>query len=101
MYQPGEGLHLQRRDGTLTMAQIDFATASILLYADGKSYISFGDGDGNVDRDPHVTLGAATDSACESEGIWHRDFANGSVSVDPVAGTTGDIGHGAPHCTGR
>jgi Hypothetical glycosyl hydrolase family 15 len=83
-------------NSTLTKAQIDFATASILLYADGNSYISFGDGNGNVDRDPHVTLGAATDSACESDGIWHRNFASGSISVNPVAG---DVGHDASDCS--
>jgi hypothetical protein len=84
---------------TVSVAQIDFATASILLYSNGKSYISLGDGNGNVDQDPHVTLGAATDGACESDGTWRRDFADGSVGVNPVAGTTGDIGHDVPDCS--
>lgn len=84
-------------NSTLTQAQIDFATASILLYSNGNSYISFGDGKG--DQDPHVTLGAATDSACESDGIWRRDFVDGPVIVNPVAGTTGVIGHDVPDCS--
>lgn len=84
-------------NSSLTQAQIDFATASILLYSNGNSYISFGDGKG--EQDPHITLGAATDSACESDGIWRRDFVDGSVSVNPVARTTGDIGHDVPDCS--
>jgi hypothetical protein len=83
-------------NSTLTQTQIDFATESILLYSNGNSYISFGDGRG--DQDPHVTLGAATGSACESDGIWRRDFVDGPVIVDPVAGTTGVIGHDVPDC---
>ena len=71
---------------TLTAAQIAYAQASFLLYNDGNQLISWGDGSGQVV--PDVALGAATDSAYEtSDGIWHRDFANGSVSVNPVAGS--------------
>jgi hypothetical protein len=74
-------------DGSVSEAQIDFAVASVLLYADGKSYISYGNGDG-PGQDPHATLGAAIDSAYQtSDGIWHRNFTNGTVSVNPAAGT--------------
>lgn len=83
-------------DSTLTQAEIDFATASILLYSNGNSYISYGDDTGG--QDPHVTLGTATNSACESDGIWRRDFVDGSISVNPVAGPTGDIGD-VPGCS--
>ena len=86
-------------NSTLTQAQIDFATASILLYSDGNSYISFGDGNADGDQDPHVALGSATDSACQSDGIWSRDFTGGSISVNPVAGTSRDSGHDLADCT--
>ena len=83
-------------DSTLTQAEINFATASILLYSNGNSYISYGDNTGA--QDPHVTLGGATDSACESHGIWRRDFADGSVIVNPVAGLALDIRDDVPGC---
>jgi hypothetical protein len=75
-------------DSALTQREISFATASILLYSNGNSYISFGDGTGG--QDPHVTLGAAKSNACESDGMWRRDFVHGYVSVNPVAGSSGD-----------
>lgn len=83
-------------NGTLTQPEINFANASILLYSNGSSYVSYGDG--NSDQDPHVTLGAATGSACESHGIWRRDFTGGSVSVNPL-GQTGDIGDDVTGCS--
>ena len=82
-------------NGTLTQPEINFANASILLYSNGSSYVSYGDG--NSDQDSHVTLGAATGGACESHGIWRRDFTGGSVSVNPL-GQTGDIGDGVTGC---
>jgi hypothetical protein len=84
-------------DSTLTLAEIDFATASILLYSNGNSYISYGDG--NDDQDPQVTLGPATGTACESDGMWRRGFVHGDVIVNPVAGTTGRSGHHVPECS--
>jgi hypothetical protein len=84
-------------DSMMAQPEIKFATASILLYTNGSSYISYGDGAG--DQDPHVTLGAATDSACESDGIWRRDFVDGAISVNPVAGPTGDIGDAVSGCS--
>jgi len=72
-------------DRTLTLAQKDFGVASILLHADGNSYVSYGNGGL---QGSSTTLGAATDSAYKtSNGIWHRNFVNGSVSVNPAAGT--------------
>jgi hypothetical protein len=85
-------------NSTLTQSQIDFATASILLYSNGNSYISFGDGNVDSDQDPHVALGDATDDACQSDGIWSRDFTGGSISVNPVAGTARDSELGHPDC---
>jgi hypothetical protein len=76
--------------GELTSAEIDFATASFLLYSNGNSYISFGGDNGG--QDPHVTLGAARDDACEADGTWRRDFVMGSVRAKPDASPTGAIG---------
>jgi hypothetical protein len=70
---------------TLTTAQIDYSTASLLMYTDGNQYISYGDGNSN--QDPIFTLGAALGPATQSGGIYTRQFANGSVSVNPSAGT--------------
>lgn len=77
--------HIGSRTDPLSQAQIDYSVASYLLYTGGNSYLGYG-GD-NSGENPQVTLGQPLDSAFQdSNGVWHRDFVNGSVSVDVVNG---------------
>jgi hypothetical protein len=70
--------------GSLTQAQKDFGLGSILLYTNGNSYVSYGKGGL---QGITTALGAATDTAYETpDGVWHRHFVRGSVSVNPAAG---------------
>lgn len=72
--------------GTLTTAQIEMAAASLLLYADGNQLVSYGDSSDDT-QDSTWLLGAALGSATVSNGVYTRQFANGSVRVNPAAGT--------------
>jgi hypothetical protein len=85
--------HVGDRNQPTTQAQNTFATASFLLYSNGRSFVSYG-ADGTAD--PQTRLGAADGPAFRTaDGIWHRDFADGSVSVNVTAGT-GTVSIGPP-----
>jgi len=89
--------HVAGHGDTLTAAQATFATASYLLYADGGSYVEYPPD--TAAAGTVTALGDALGPATVSGGTYARQFAGGTVTVTPAAGTAaittgGHVRHG-------